>query len=177
MKRLGRRILSDYGQDACLRLLVFACFLSLSACGFHLRGSEQGGAPLPPVVIAGEAGGLHLELRARLRAAGGEVVETLAAAQWVVRLLSEERERRVLSVGSSGTVEEYEIHYAARFAIEDKAGQTRTGPETVSQVRSYAFSESAVLGKDAEQEALVNDMRREVAWQIVQRLRSLAEAP
>ena len=170
-RRTGRLL-----QGFCL-FLAACSLLFVSGCGFHLRGSEQGGAPLPPVAITGELGELRGELRARLRAAGGTVVETFAEAQWVVRLLSEERERRVLSVGSTGKVEEYEIHYAATFTIEDKAGQTRLGPETLSQVRSYGFSESDVLGKDAEQDTLVKDMRREAAWQIVQRLRSLAVAP
>ncbi len=149
----------------------------LSACGFHLRGSDHGGAPLPPIAITGEAGGLQGELRARVRAASGMVVATPAEAQWVVRVVSERSERRVLSVGSTGKVEEYEIYYAADFTIEDTQGQVHVGPETLSQVRSYGFSESEVLGKDAEQEALVKDMRREAAWQIVQRLRSLPVTP
>lgn len=158
-------------------LLAACCLFLLSGCGFHLRGSDQGGAPLPPIVITGEAGGLQGELRARVRAASGEVVATAAEAQWVVRVLSERSERRVLSVGSTGKVEEYEIYYAADFTIEDTQGQVRVGPETLSQVRSYGFSESDVLGKDAEQETLVKDMRREAAWQIVQRLRSLTSPP
>jgi len=150
--------------------------LLLSACGFHLRGSEQ--AALPPTAVVGDAAmPLQVEIRRQLRAGGTEVTETAVSAQWAVRLLREESDRRVLSVGSTGKVEEYELYYAATVAFEDPQGKPLGPPQTVSQTRSYGFSESAVLGKDAEQETLMRDMRRDVANQILRRLRALTQSP
>lgn len=156
-------------------LLLTIAFL-LSACGFHLRGSGQ--APLPPTAVLGDAAmPLQMELRKQLRGGGGAVAETAAAARWIVRLLREESDRRVLSVGSTGKVEEYELYYAATVVFEDPQGKPLGPPQTVSQTRSYGFTETAVLGKDAEQETLMRDMRRDVADQILRRLRALAPSP
>lgn len=168
-----RRCLSRPPQGAALLALVAT--LLLSACGFHLRGSDSGG-PLPPVAVVGEAVPLQVELRRQLRAGDTTVADTPAQAQWVVRLQREDINRRVLSVGSTGRVEEYELYYAATVVFEDAQGKPQGPPQTVSQTRSYGFSETAVLGKDAEQETLMKDMRRDVAHQIMRRLRALARA-
>lgn len=145
----------------------------LTGCGFHLRGSDDG-LPLPPTAVTGEAMALQVELRRLLRAGGTSVADAPGETQWVVRLQREAIDRRVLSVGSTGKVEEYELNYAATFVFEDKDGKPRGPSQTVSLTRSYGFSESAVLGKDAEQETLLKEMRRDVASQIARRLRALA---
>lgn len=157
-------------------LALLGVVLLLSACGFHLRGSDNG-APLPPTAVAGDAAlALQADLKRLLRA-GAASAEEAAAARWVIRIVNETSEQRVLSVGSSGKVEEYELYYAASFVFEDRDGQPLGPPQSVAQTRSYSFSESAVLGKDAEQETLLKDMRRDVASQILRRLRALGQAP
>ena len=161
-------------RQVCFAILIA---LLLHGCGFHLRGSGDSGGPLPPTAVVGNAIALQVELRRQLLAGKTEVAEVPAAAQWVVRLLREESDQRVLSVGSTGRVEEYELYYAATFVFEDHDGKAQGEPQSVRQTRSYGFSETAVLGKDAEQETLMKDMRREVANQIVRRLRALAKAP
>lgn len=155
--------------------LFLTVTLLLSACGFHLRGSEE--AALPPTAVMGDAAmPLQVEIRRQLRTAGSEVAETAAAAQWVVRLLREDTDQRVLSVSPIGRPEEFELYYSATVTFEDSKGKPLGPPQTVSQTRSYAFTETAVLGIDAEHDALLRDMRRDVANQILRRLRALTQS-
>jgi LPS-assembly lipoprotein len=151
--------------------LLFSLAL-LSACGFHLRGTETGRVQLPPTYLAGAAGPLQREVRHYLTVSEVPVVERQKDAQLVIDLIGEDVQRRVLSVGSTGKVEEYEVHYAATYAVTRGNGKSLIPKETLGQQRSYSFNEADVLAKDVEQERLVQDMRRDVVRQMMLRLQS-----
>jgi LPS-assembly lipoprotein len=158
--------------------LLIACSLSLMSCGFHLRGTETSRVQLPPTYLTGPVGPLQREVRHYLTVSEVPVVEARKDAQLVIDLIGEDVQRRVLSVGSTGKVEEYEVHYGATYAVERGNGKSLIPKETLGQQRSYSFNESDVLAKDAEQERLVQDMRRDVVRQMMLRLQSvLKRAP
>jgi len=96
----------------------------------------------------------------------------------VIDLLGENIQRRVLSVGSTGKVEEYEVHYSAGYSVRRADGTMVIPNETLDQQRNYTFSEEEVLAKDTEQERLIQDMRRAVVRQMMRRLQAvLAKSP
>ena len=155
-----------------------ACLLLLSACGFHLRGTETSRVQLPPTYLDGAAGPLQQEVRHYLSISGVSVVAEQKDAQLLIRLIGEDVQRRVLSVGSTGKVEEYEVRYTASYAVERGKGESVIPKESLSEQRSYSFNEADVLAKDAEQERLVQDMRRDVVRRMMLRLQSaLKPAP
>ncbi len=157
--------------------LLFSLAL-LSACGFHLRGSVTEGVQLPPTYLTGTAGPLLQEVRYYLVVSKVPVVKNQKEAQLVIDLISEDVQRRVLSVGSTGKVEEYEVSYAATYAVRRADGKIIIAPETLDQQRDYTFNESEVLAKDTEQARLVQDMRHAVVRQIMRRLEAeLAKSP
>lgn len=155
-----------------------ACVLWLGACGFHLRGTETGRVQLPPTYLDGAAGPLQREVRHYLSISGVAVVAEQKDAQLLINLIGEDVQRRVLSVGSTGKVEEYEVRYTASYAVERGKGESVIPKESLSEQRSYSFNEADVLAKDAEQERLVQDMRRDVVRRMMLRLQSaLKPAP
>lgn len=155
-------------------LLLATChLLLLSACGFHLRGSVTERVQLPPTFLAGQAGPLQREVRHYLTISEAPLVEEQKDAQLVIRLIGEDIQRRVLSVGATGKVQEYEVHYAATYAAERANGEVIIPREILDQQRSYTFNEAEVLAKDVEQERLVQDMRRDVVRQMMRRLQSV----
>ena len=158
--------------DAFFRFALLLSLTYLSACGFHLRGTETGRVQLPPTYLAGAAGPLQGEVRRYLTVSDVPVVDRQKDAQLVIDLIGEDVQRRVLSVGSTGKVEEYEVHYAATYAVARGNGESLIPKETLGQQRSYSFNEADVLAKDAEQERLVQDMRRDVVRQMMLRLQS-----
>jgi len=153
--------------------LAAACLLLLSACGFHLRGTETSRVQLPPTYLDGAAGPLQREVRHYLSISGVAVVADQKEAQLLIRLIGEDVQRRVLSVGSTGKVEEYEVHYGATYAVARPDGESLIPKETLGQQRSYSFNEADVLAKDVEQERLVEDMRRDVVRQMMLRLQAV----
>lgn len=158
----------------CLFLPLAAFYvLLLSGCGFHLRGTETSRVELPPTYLAGPAGPLQREVRHYLAVSAVPVVEDQKDAQLVINLIGEDIQRRVLSVGSTGKVEEYEVHYGATYAVARPDGESLIPKETLGQQRSYSFNEADVLAKDVEQERLVEDMRRDVVRQMMLRLQAV----
>lgn len=161
-------------RHSLLLLLLATCsLLSLAACGFHLRGSVTDSVKLPPVYLTGGGGVLQQEVRHYLTVSAVPIAAEQKDAQLVIDLIGEDIQRRVLSVGSTGKVEEYEVHYAATFSVERAGGEIVIARETLDQQRSYTFNEAEVLAKDTEQERLVQDMRRDVVRQMMQRLQSV----
>ena len=157
-------------------LLAVCALLMLNACGFHLRGTETSRVQLPPTYLAGAAGPLQREVRRYLSISDVPLVENQKDAQLVIDLIGEDVQRRVLSVGSTGKVEEYEVHYAATYSVARSNGKSLISKETLDQQRSYSFNETDVLSKDVEQERLVQDMRRDVVRQMMLRLQSVLKA-
>ncbi|MEJ2564398.1 MAG: LPS assembly lipoprotein LptE [Gammaproteobacteria bacterium] len=168
----GKSIAGSLSQRV-FPLLAVCGLLSLSACGFHLRGSEISRVQLPPTYLAGAPGPLQQEVRHYLNVSGVAMVEEQKDAQLVIDLIGEKTQRRVQSVGSTGKVEEYEVQYRATYAVTRGNGESLIPPETLSQRRSYSFNEADVLAKDTEQDRLVQDMRRDVVRQMMLRLQSV----
>lgn len=160
------------GLGAGVLVLLMA---GLTACGFHLRGSGDNAAlKVDGLYISqGPASGqLVTALGRALRSAGATLVDAREAAKVVLDLKGERRDRRVLSVGSAGKVQQYELHYAITFAASDAAGRVLADTQTVSLVRNITYNQSDVLAKGNEEERLFDDMRRDAIGQVMQRLNS-----
>ena len=88
------------------KILLLMLLLTLSACGFQLRGTAQ----LPFQTLFVDAGGNSIgpDLMQALRYGGSaKIVNTPGEAEAVLQVLGEEREKRILSLNAAGRVSEY----------------------------------------------------------------------
>jgi LPS-assembly lipoprotein len=147
----------------------------VAGCGFHLRGATMGDLEMPVTAIQNNGVGNNFaaDLRRSLRSAGTEVVDDSDAAQVILTLSNEQRSRRVLSVGSTGKVQEYELFYSITFTASDHDGNTLLPVQSIKRVRSYSFDENDVLAKQSEENLLYRDMRRDAIAEILRRLQEL----
>lgn len=154
-------------------LVFFATLFLLSACGWHLRGTLTLPEGLDRVYLDDDADGEALldTLDELLTANEVRVADQPTTAQLVINLLSFEEERRVVAVGGNTLVTEYELITEATFSIEGSQGEVLLPPSDLSVIRSYQFDRENVLGMVEEQSLIQNEMRRELAQQIVRRLR------
>lgn len=149
--------------------------LLLSACGFQLRGTVV----LPPVMEATRLEGdrfslLVSELDRVLQNAGARMVDEGGQATAVLKVLGENSSQRVLSVGATGRVAEYELYHQVDYQLENPQGEVLVAKQTLSARRSFQFDENDVLGKANEEENLREEMQRDLALRIVQQLSILA---
>lgn len=158
-----------------LRKLVLALALlaGLSACGFQLRGSDgQYNMPFKTIYLAfPDNSSLGTELRRNLRGSDKVIVvadPSQAEAQFQV--LSENRNKAILSLNSQGRVREYMLTYTLVFRVRDAKGMEVLGATEIVLKRPLTFNESQVLAKESEEALLYRDMQRDLVQQILRRL-------
>ena len=160
------------------RIAIWGMMLLLTGCGFHLRGdglSTSTLSTLPPVYLqsGNPQGGVMVELQRQGQQRGARFTTDSTEAEIALNIGSENFERRVLTVGSTGKVSEFALHYSVNFSVLDKQGKELIA-DSLNLVRDYRFDETQVLGKEAEEAQLRRDMLRDAAQQILRRLRAVS---
>jgi LPS-assembly lipoprotein len=155
--------------------IVLSLMFVVTGCGFHLRGAGFADLDMPVTTIQNldASNQFAAELRRALRSSGTEIVDDSAAAQVILTLSNEQHSRRVLSVGATGKVQEYELFYSITFTAGDRDGNVLLPAQVIKRVRSYAFDETDVLAKQSEENLLYRDMRRDAIVEILRRLQEL----
>ena len=154
--------------------------VSVTACGFHLRGQLELPAAMAATYI--ETNGVNADLVKRLRNSlksnGAVVTANRTEATAVLRLLNDSYDRRVLSVGGGRKIREIELHYAIRFELAEVGGDRLVAPQTVELFRDYTYDEDDVLGKQGEEANIREDMIREAGDRVLRIIQAtLANQP
>ncbi len=147
--------------------------LSLAGCGFQLRGAQS--FAFKTIFVNGaDTSPLLIELR-RAMENNGEVRfitdgKQLDAAQVVIDVVSDQREKTVVGVTSSGQVREFQLRLRFKFKLRSKDGKELIPETEILQQRDISFNESAVLSKEAEEGLLYRNMQSDIVQQIQRRL-------
>jgi LPS-assembly lipoprotein len=168
--------------------LLAASVLLLSACGFELRGSTPASTlPFATLYIDNQLtgiaanSGVAIDLKRRLSRSGATtIVDDRKAAEAVVQIQNELRDRQILSLNSQGRVREYTLNYRVIFRLTDGAGRELRPSDTVLVQRTLTFNENQVLAKEGEEQSLYRDMQSDMVGQLLRRIgatRHAAAAP
>jgi len=160
-------------------MLALGLAVLLSACGFHLRGTN-GSFMLPFATMhisLPASSPLAIDLKRYIRAIGStEIVETRADADAVFDVISDPEKNRtktILILNSNGQVGQYQLGYSIVFRVIDKAGNQLLGPTTISLNRPITFDSTQLLAKETEEAGLYRDMRNDLVQQIMRRLAAI----
>jgi LPS-assembly lipoprotein len=172
--------LSLRGRKAAGMLLIAAALGgSLSACGFHLRGSG-GHYTLPfPAMYVGlpDSSPLAIELKRNIRVNGNTiVVSDPAKADGVIEVLTDPEKTRtksILSLNSNGRVREYLLTYNILFRVRDKTGNELLAPTPIVLTRPITFDETQLLAKEQEEALLYRDMQADLVQQMMRRMAAI----
>lgn len=158
-----------------LRLLAaLGLFVMLAACGFQLRRPVT--LPFSTLYVQANAPLKDNITRAVQMGTQARVVDSPQAAQAVLEVTHENQEQRILSLNALGQVAAYTLYERVTFQLRDARGGTLLAPQTIEQTRDLEYDPSKVLSLSNAQSALYQDMRNEVANQIMWRLRALSPA-
>jgi LPS-assembly lipoprotein len=154
---------------------VVAAAVQLSSCGFALRQAPN----LPfNTLYANFSDGSSLgqELVRSLQAGGVRVMtdnRQLDAAQLLLDVLADQREKTVVGVNASGQVREFQLRVRFRFRLRNKDGQEIIPETELLQQRDISFNESGALAKEAEEGLIYRGMQSEIVEQALRRLSSV----
>jgi LPS-assembly lipoprotein len=145
--------------------------LFLAACGFHLRGQGDYRSPYQTVYVEGDSrSALVSELKRAVSASGSALAESPAAAQAVLQVVGEFRDKSILSLSGAGRVREYQLQYRVSYLLRDAAGRELIAPGDILLKRAISFTEAEILAKESEEALLYRDMESDAVQQIMRRL-------
>lgn len=142
----------------------------LAACGFQLRQAPN--FAFDSIYIASNSS-LGRELKRSIASADSvRVIDTgaLDAAQVVLDVLTEQREKVVVGLNASGQVREFQLRTRLKFKLRTPQGKELIPETELLQQRDISFNESAVLAKEAEEGLMYRDMQTDIVQQLMRRL-------
>ena len=146
----------------------------LGGCGFHLQGRQA----LPPVLASAyldpvdAQSDFYLGLRGALRASGSKIQEDATPGGATIRIIDDGTTERVLTVSAQNVQTAYQLNYTVRIAVS-AGGHELITPEEHTVSREYSFTESALLAKEREKEALSAALANDLVVIVMRRLASL----
>ncbi|MFT6989546.1 MAG: LPS-assembly lipoprotein [Paraglaciecola sp.] len=160
-------------------MCILTIVLTIVGCGFKLRGDYglPTGIQQLQLLAAQKNTPLHRILGKQLQGINIDVWDNTASASQtdeqvdvIVYLSSDQLERRLLSLFSSGQVAEYELVYTIKYQIQFPAQDALEIEFDVT--REYQDDPDAVLAKSRELDLIQNEMRQEAANRIIRQIAS-----
>lgn len=157
-------------------LLMLLLTLSISACGFHLRGESKLHTSFSTLALKGREGQAFRQiLVGKLEKSGVELDDS---APYTIRLLDEESERRVSAYSTRAKSAGFELKRTITFKIIGPNQKEEEVPETeMFSRRHLLFREDQVVGKQDEEVLLWQEMDQELAERIIRKLESIHLEP
>ena len=152
---------------------LFAVILAsaVAGCGFHLRGDVS--YAFSTLFINSPANvPFTAELKRALAGSGTMLVDSAAAAQVILDISNVTDDKQVLSLSGGGRAREFLLTKRVTFALHDAGGKDWLPAGEIVIRRSFTFSESEVLAREAEEAKLLKDMQSDAVQQVLRRLRA-----
>ena len=155
-------------------VFLFLTLSLLSACsGWHLRGSDSNLQLQQKVYLEPTSGQVYKHLKAALvkKAALVDIV----SADLQLLLGKEFSERRALTIDDNANTRQYQLTLSVAYEILDKSGKPLTEKTAAEVIRYYTFNQNAINSSDKEEQLLRQQMVRQLARQILQRISFLSK--
>ena len=133
--------------------------LMITSCGFHLRGMTE--ISFKTISIEGKELSFTKNLKKTLVSNKVSIILPTENPELRIELLSEESEKRILSLSGQGLVREFEIFYRVRYRIKTIDSETWSQENIIETRRDFTFSDSNLIGKEEEERQLNESMRNE----------------
>jgi LPS-assembly lipoprotein len=163
------------------KIIVSLLVFSLSACGWHLRGSTAGNdklamtTPLDLVIVTkDDHSPLINAVRQSLANYKIHELSTATANSLTLTLSREILDKRTAGVGSDALTSAYEIILRADYSISNASGIITPLDTSTRISRTYNYNVNNANGAAQEEELVLREMRRELARTILRRVKNLS---
>ena len=141
------------------KLIPILFLLVIASCGFHMRGITE--ISFKTISLEGKELSFTKNLKKILNTNKVAIVSPTDNPELRVELLSEESEKRILSLSGQGLVREFEIFYRVRYRIKTSDSEI-WGQENIIETRKdFTYSDSNLIGKEEEERQHNEAMRNE----------------
>lgn len=157
-----------------LGALIAMPVLFNTACGFKLRGSVS--IPYKAIAITGNPSPpLRSDLEMMiLTGSDSRVVNNTKDADLILEIISEVNSREILAYNATGQISAYRLNSRVEFRATDQNGVDVVPEAEIYVTRDMDFSVSTVLATDVQMVQFTNEMRSNLALQILRRVSATA---
>jgi LPS-assembly lipoprotein len=157
----------------CLAISAIAvCALLISGCGFTLRGQDLG-LPFKSILVEGSQGAASEVLQILRNKPGLTISSKRLDAQVVLTVISQQVDRTVVAFSAAGRPREIQIRMRVAYRINDGFGVELSGAQEIAQFRELSVNEAEFLALSGAESLMIEDMQRDIAQQLVRRLRAV----
>ena len=153
-----------------IRLLVLLPLLTLSACGWHLRGTSDRVA-LDSITLKGGSPEFALQMEQALEDDGVSVYDS---APLVLAMSPLSWDSRIVAVDTVGRAAETEVKLNLYWQVFSKQGRALIPRQSIGTSRRYQVSPDNATGASDENNLARADMQREMIARILRSLSTLA---
>ncbi|MGR9053122.1 MAG: LPS-assembly lipoprotein LptE, partial [Gammaproteobacteria bacterium] len=154
-----------------IKAAVFVVALASASCGYHLRGA----AGLPgnlKVYAANASGPLREQLAKALMLSSGALVDSADQAGFVLQVVNERMQRRVITLSNTGKANEFELYYSLDFSVRDVGGKVLLDQQNIEISRDYFNDQEAIIAKSNEEDVIRREMYQQAVRAIFDRARA-----
>ncbi len=141
------------------KLIAILLLLVITSCGFHIRGMTE--ISFKTISLEGKELSFTKNLKKILNTNKVAIVSPTENPELRVELLSEESEKRILSLSGQGLVREFEIFYRVRYRIKTSDSEIWSQENIIETRKDFTYSDSNLIGKEEEERQLNEAMRNE----------------
>ena len=141
------------------KLIALLMLLIISSCGFHMRGMTE--ISFKTISLEGKELSFTKNLKKVLNSNKVAIVSSTENPELRVELLSEESEKRILSLSGQGLVREFEIFYRVRYRVKTIDSEIWSQENIIETRKDFTYSDSNLIGKEEEERQLNEAMRNE----------------
>lgn len=156
---------------------VFAVLLcvTLSACGFQLRGAFQVPDALKVLHLSAENpnSAIVSQVRRSMLASGVRVVNSNNDAPYTLHISKERTEKRSISVDSIAAAAEFQLRQFVSYELRDSSNRIVISPQQIINERNFQNDINNVVGKRDEERLIMDEMRIQLASQIMRRYQAI----
>lgn len=146
----------------------------LVSCGFHLQGRMHLALPLQRLYlqVPDSYGQLARTLRQYLNMSHVQLVASPKEATTVLNILRDDASQQLLSVSSTEQTRQYNLIITVVFEITDSQGHIIVSPQTLTESKPITIQSDQILGGSNEANLFFQQMRRTIAYAIMNRIAS-----
>ncbi|HEY1089643.1 MAG TPA: LPS assembly lipoprotein LptE [Burkholderiaceae bacterium] len=142
----------------------------LAGCGFELRRERELHFRSLALVGFVPASPLAAEIKRQIERTQAKLVENPAAAEVVLEVKRELRDKAVVVSTSAGQVREWQLRLHFDFLLRTAGGEIILPRKDMLLTRELTFTETAALGKSPEEAALYRAMQSDAVAQVMSHL-------
>ena len=156
-----------------MRAIIILLVLTLSSCGFHLRGHnlKSAGFPFKSLYLNSTAPTPFVaDLKTSLELYNIQLTPTADNADLTLVIVSESPDKQILALSGAGQVLEYQLRYRVSLRAYDKQMVEWMPADEILLQRTLTYDPAQILAKEQEEALLYRDMRSDAVQQVMRRL-------